>query len=550
MPVTKGQEPTKDSAAFEFPMARLGVNLWKSRVDIGMEESPMTQNLVYRNGMVKRGGQVKNIATQVSGSNAITGLHRYYSGSGTKWTIANAGTIVAYWNGSSWVNIQTGLTSGKQMNICTWQNVAYFGNSTDTPFKWDGTTMTQLSGGGYTNPPVQAIQFLPYADRLLVIENYNTGSSRYGALRWSNSYDDTTFITAASANVKPDSYLYGMCLHSSTNQNSGYTAKVLLAGASGMYLFSGTNLAVSGGDYTIYPLGIKTGCFSPRTMAWTPAGTIFLGSDRQLYLLPFASSNSPYAAQAAPVPIGRKITGITSSIAQTLDKIPQAYSQLASAVYHKGWYILSIPISSGALGYNTVQWWFDILRIYQDDCGFGPFYGPMTGQSINCFAVQGGNGDLGELLGGEGNGANGSYVYELNRDDVYGDNGNAIDCIYQTAFNPMGNPRVLKNIQKVEIEARAALGGVQMNVSDMEGPILQNISANLTSNAIYWNDAYWSVNYWANSSPTRVQLDVQPVLQARRPSFQFEHNVSTDTVELYSAAAQGDVQDKIFDVRA
>lgn len=527
------------SAAFEYPLAIRGINCYKSPLDIAPNECALSKNMIYRNGMVKRPGSTLSISSQVVASKAVVGLHRFYYGQSSKQTLAVAGTAAKYWDGAAWQNIKTGLTDSKTTHITTWQNKAYFANSTDIGYKWDGATLTDMSTA--SNPPVAPIQFLPYADRMLVIENTNTGASRFGALRWSYSYDDGSWYTASATNVKPDSYLHGMCYHSSNNIAQGYGAKVLLAGSNGMYLFSGNDLSVTGGDYTISPLSIKSGCNAPRTMQWTPKGTIWLGSDKVVYLLPFN--------QITPIPISRKIFSTHDTFISGIEDTPNAYVGQSCAVYHDGWYMLSVTVGNGT--YNTQQWWLDVNRLEQDEAGeFGPWYGPMTGQNINVFASQSGNGDGGELIAGEANPATGANIYEVNRRDMHADNAVAIPCVYRTFYNPMSNPRLLKNIERVEIELLDSVNSVNLSICDIEGALKSGISISLSSGMVYWGDAYWGVNYWSDNNFTRKQVDIQPILQARRIALELSHSSNDDKFELLSMSVQIHEQSKVFDERA
>lgn len=523
----------------EFPMASKGINLWKSLPELEPNESPYMKNCIYRNGIAKRNGSAVHIATEVVTGKRIVGLHRFYYGASSSKLVAVSDTIQKYWDGAAWQNIRTGLTSDKPTNISPWLQSIYFANSTDTGNKWDGTTSTTLTGGGYTNPPQAPIQFLGYADRLLVIENTNSGASVFGALRWSDSYSDTTWSTAAACNVKPDSYLYGMCIHSSTNVSNGYSSKVLLAGANGMYLFSGTNLATSGGNYTIEKLGLPVGCNAPKTMVWTPKGTMWLGIDRQVYLLPFDTST--------PIPIGRKITSNYDFLTQGVEDMPSTLTSGCCATYHRGYYILSVPSQYGT--YNNTQWWLDVNHLYSDG-EYGPWFGPMTGQSINCFATQDGTGDTGELLGGEANSATGSYIYECNKRGVHSDNGTAIDVVYRTFYNPLNDISVLKNVAFIESEILDTSSDVNVSLNDIEGSLTQPTRFNLSTNSYYWSSMYWGEQYWNNTKPIRVQAEINPLIQCRRLAIQLEHNSSSDKFELYGLRVNALEQEKVYDERA
>lgn len=534
MPVTE-----QNTNIFNYPMAKRGVNLTKNIVELHPDECIQAQNCIYRNGMVKRGGQNTLSDAEITTGNKIVGIHKFYKTDGvTKQIIAASGTNIKYDNSGTWVNIATSQTSGKQTHMATWGplNHVYVTNETDDPFKWDGSTKTQFSTFGAANiPSTSALMFLPYQDRLLVIEG--------GDLRWSGAYVDGETIgddweTVANCGVRPDVKLYGMINHSINNISSGEHGRVLLAGSNGMYLFSGRDLRTPSttGDYRVDNLSIQVGCVAPRTMQWTPAGSMWLGVDRQVYLLPFNS--------LTPIPVSQKIFSNHSSF-EGIESIPSGQMPNACAVYHKGFYILSVAQSGQTT--NNVQWWLDVSRLQQDENGhWGPWYGQMLGQSISCFALQNGHGDSGELLGGESDSSVGSYVYFLNDLGIFGDNNSSIQVIYQTFFHPLGNFNFKKNIHKIEAELLDVLGTVIVGYSDIAGSLKTNDNFGLSGFAIYWNDNYWGEQDWSSSSPTRQKVSVSPTIEPRRMALTIEHNRSDDKFELYSLNVEAKEKGLVF----
>lgn len=522
MPITDA-----NTNVFTYPMSKRGVNLYKNVVDLHPEEAIFTQNCVWTNGMVKRGGSTKYETDEVSTGKKIIGLHRFYYGTSSKQTLVASGTVVKYHDGATWQNVKTGLTDGEQTYLTTWLDKAYIANGTDAPHTWNGAASAALAAA-----PATTTMFLPYQDRLLSI----TG----GDLTWSGSFDPTTWETVANCGVRPDTHLYGMCHHSSTNISTGYEAKVLLAGANGMYLFSGTDLRTPSttGDYSIFPLATKIGCVSPRTMVWTPKGTIYLGVDKQVYMLPFQSST--------PIPIGHKITSNTYLAGVTgIEDASTSLLSNACAAYHDGYYKLSITPAGGTA--NTYQWWLDINRLYQDEEGlWGPWFGPMVGMAISCFAVQGGTGDSGELLGGESAAATGSYVYQLNQRGVYADDGTALQIYYQTFYHPLGAAFLRKDVHRVELELLNVLGTVNVDFLDIEGALKTGDTVSLSGNAVYWDDNYWDEDYWSSSMPTRQTISITPAIQPRRLSVLVKHSSSNDKFELYSISAEAIEQSSVF----
>ena len=516
-----------------YPMSKRGVNIHDNILELHPEECLTSQNLVWENGMVKRGGQSLVSSTEVVSSKKILGLHRFYLADGTAQTLAACDTVVK--TGTDWAtSVKTGLTAGLNTNFATWGalNKVYICNGTDKMHSWDGSSSADITIAD--GVPLQA---LPYQDRLLTIIG--------GFLTWSGSYDDTgaNWVPASQAGVKPDSKLYGMCLHSASNEASSNDAKVLLAGSSGMYLFYGKDLRpIAGvqGDYSIFPISIPVGCSAPKTMCWTPRGTMWLGNDRQVYLLPFDS--------VSPIPVAMKIRSNINGVTG-IESIPSAQVVNACAAYHDGYYKLSIAGSGNSV--NNVQWWADVKRGFQDENNeFGPWYGPMIGQSISCFANMNGVGDVGQLMGGESNAK--GYVYFLGDNSVYSDieytDGSAkeVQAYWQTYYNPLGNENLRKDVHKIEAALLDVLGTVIVNFLDIEGSLKVGQSFGLSGAAIYWNDNYWDEQYWSSSMPTRRVVDITPAIQPRRLSITVSHNSSVDTFELYSLNAEVKEQAIVF----
>ena len=520
----------------EYPLARRGLNVYSNIVELLPDEALVTQNLIFRNGMKKRGGGAKFETDEVQAGKKITGLFRFYYGVASKQLIASSGTAVRYHDGATWQDIRTGLTDGASVEFETWgalQKVYYSNGSDGSLFSWDGSSDVALTGGAM---PAKIISTLAYQDRLLAIDNTNPGT-----LSWSDSFSDTAadWEAASSTGVKPDTQLFGMTIHSQNNSDAGYEATVLLAGANGMHLFKGTDLRTPSttGDYTIYSLATNVGCNAPRTMQWTPKGTIYLGIDRQVYLLPFQSST--------PIPIGEKIRSNIGGV-EGIEKMPAGQILNACAVYHDGYYKLSITESGQSV--NKVQYWLDINRLFQDESGlFGPWYGPMVGESISVFALQAGNGDDGQLMAGEANASNGSFVYEVGQNDVFSDSGTAIQIFYQTFYNPLGAPQFRNTIHRLEAELLDVLGTVNVGYFDIPGSLKTKDDFGLSGSATYWDDLYWDEFYWSSSSPTRQVIPINPALFARRLSLQIDHSSSDDTFELYALRVEATEENLPFE---
>lgn len=527
----------KETTVVEYPLPKRGVNLYINPVELHPEEAVIAQNLYWRNGLVKKPGTTQfDTDDEVQADKKISGLHRFYYSISSKQLLASSGTAVRYHNGTTWADVQTGLTDGNQVYFSTWGALqkVYFGNGADELYSWDGSSAVTISGGAV---PTAIIQVLPYQDRLLAIDATNPGT-----LSWSDSFSTTAadWEAASSTGVKPDSNLFGMVNHSINNSDAGYESGVLLAGSNGMYLFKGTALnPASNPNYTIYPLATSIGCNAPRTMTWTPRGTMYLGIDKQVYLLQFNTST--------PIPIGQKITSlIYLSEVDGIEDTPSGQIHNACAVYHDGFYKLSIAPESGTT--NARQWWLDVDRMATDENGLtGPWYGPMTGETFSCFANQNGNGDSGELMAGDGTGTSGkSLVYQAHQRGINAMDGTAITIQWKSYFNPLGNIGYRKEIHNLEIELKEVTGTTVFNFSDIDGSLNVGSNTSLTATTINWGSFNWGDNNWSAALPVRKQININPAILPRRMSIMLTYSSAVDPWELYGMRAEVKEQNLLF----
>ena len=536
----------KGGRIVEYSMARLGIDLSVNVVQLGPEECLQSQNLFWRNGMIKRLGHVKFEDDKVSGDKKITGLYRFYFGS-SKLLLASSGTVIKEHDGSTWVVIDATVgqsqTDGATTHMMTWGalSLVCIGNGSDTPIKYDGSTATLMNP---TNLADDVIMFLPYQDRLLAIDNTNLGD-----LTWSASFSVTAaWETVASCGVRPDTKLFGMLIHSSTNEATGYESKVLLAGANGMYLFSGRNLITpfTTGDYRIESLAIKVGCNAPRTMVWTPYGSVWLGMDRQVYALPFDS--------LIPFPIGHKIRSTNDNI-DGIEGIPTAQIENACATYHDGFYKLSFTRNRQII--NTTQFWIDVDRAFRDKSTshVGPWYGPMLGSSVSVFANQDGPGDNGELMAGEDNPTTGSFVYEANKKAARADVGTAIQVFFETRFDPLSSTEVLradesfafaKDVHNIEAEFLDTQDTVTIDFKDITGSLKIGDAFLINTAFLFWGTFTWGNQTWSNLIKVRRTIELTPAIQTRRLSIKIGNSSIRDRFELYALRVNLVEQNLIF----
>ena len=513
---------------YEYPyqLATGGLDLYHDLTSIAPYRSPKTKNCFYRDGVISRLGMSRLTSTEVLSGKAITSLHRFYYGASSKQLLAASGTTVKKYDGvSAWDNVATGLTDGAQVTMYTWgpKDAVYVANGNQTTFKWDGTTKTNL--GAF---PSSTKQFIAILDRLVWIDATNPSFIQY-----TTAFDDTVVEAAQNAlKVPGPGIIHGLAYHGLIT-DVGFAYKTIVAKGSSVWLLTANDLTPASIDARLDIISENIGCEAWRTIQSTPIGTIFLGTDRQVYLITY---------DMRTVLIGSLIRSNRVN-EKGIEQIPSGQMDKPFAVYHDGFYKLYIPAQNGT--YNTLQYWLDITRFAQAEDGFwGPWYGPMQGQAIAHAITQNGPGDNGNLMGGEANATTGSYVYQL--DNTNADVSTAINYLYQTNFDSHKRPQYNKTVHSVDIELAAVDGTLNVSFYDTTGAQSSGDSISLTSAAVYWGDQDWNDFFWtAGGIPSRQEIVPDEKLIVRYLSMVFDFTSTSEQFELYSIMARGQIRSAI-----
>ena len=520
-----------------------GVNFWNSTEEMAQPgnvgEALLFQNCFYRRGVQKRLGSAKHSTNQVVSSKSIVGLHRFYYGTSDKRLIAACGTNVSEMNDSTgvWTGIRTTQTDSTMTHMVTWgaTNKMYVANGVDVPFSIDSS----LVASTITAAPATTLMLAPYRSRLFSIERTNPSS-----ITWSDADYTTTGWTTANPLKMPGS---GGCEaifpHYLGNAVNGLESKLFIVKPTSCSLLWGLDLDPTSTNFEFRTrldhVSDRIGTISPKSLATTPVGTIFLGSDRQVYLLPFGRNEL--------TPIGHKIYSQTSANIG-LESIPLSQMSKAAAIYHDGFYKLTFPVSGGTS--NTRQYWLDVDKLYKDENNhYGPWYGPMTGMGISCFVHQNGSGDDGRLLGGEA-GATG-FVYQLSEAGIYADVGSNITMIFQSRHEPFANEALDARVMTSELETLDVANTITVSFNDTIGPISTSTSISPSSTGIYWGDAYWGDEYWTGGGlPVRRKAEhYEKYITGRFFSTSVEYTSGTDDFRLFSITHEAVPVRQTFQVR-
>lgn len=517
--------PKRNGYEYSYELASQGVDLHSALNRMARTRSPYMQNCVSRHAVMERLGMTKLTSTQVETGKAISMLHRFYYGINSKQLLAAAGTSVkAYDDVSAWTTVVTGWTDGAQVTAATWgpKNAVYIANGNQTPVKWNGTTTTTLSAF-----PANTRQFLPVLDRLLFLDDTNPSY-----LGLSGSFSDTGVEAVQNSLAVPGAgKVYGMAYHGLTT-SAGFATRVLCAKASEMYLLTANNLSPATLDARLDIIVPFVGCEAWRTIVSTPVGTFFLGTDRRIYLI-------SYDGQVMDI---STLISAQREDAEGIEAIPGAQMSKCFAVYHDGFYKLFMVRAGGTV--PAMQWWLDVAHFSQARDGFyGPWFGPMLGQTIGHAVVENGPGDSNALIGGQGTAATGSYVYTM--DTTNQDDGAAIAFIYQTPYDAHKLPAHNKLISQVEFEYGDLDGSVVVGAYDTIGLIGTPENETLSSgNIVYWDEFYWDQFYWSSAGvPARHVFTPREKALCRYLSLRIEFS-GNDQMRLHAIIAVGQVRSR------
>jgi len=140
----------------------------------------------------KRKGQARLNSTALEGP--IQGLYAYYYGEGNinrRLVVASNGTV-AYWTGSGFSNLKTELDPNAPVLFETCVNYMVAFNGVNPPWKWDGTTVSDLA-----NAPPKGCYPVLHKEKLFAVNKDDPST-----LVWSESFQPEEWPAVNYWNVK------------------------------------------------------------------------------------------------------------------------------------------------------------------------------------------------------------------------------------------------------------------------------------------------------------------------------------------------------------
>ena len=204
-------------------------------------------------------GTTKYSATQVNGSNKVSGVAVFNSG-----VVAISGTAVKFSTGSTWSSVATQSSTPvrprfEKYNFAGTDTIVWV-DGANTPTKWTGTgTGTALSG---TGAPANATAVAAFKNHLF----YAGASAAKQQVQFTVPFDDTDYTGTGSGNVKVDTEVVAL---------KSFRESLIIFGKDRIYKLTGS----SSSDFAVAPVSRNIGCSDGNSVQEIGGDLIFLAPD-------------------------------------------------------------------------------------------------------------------------------------------------------------------------------------------------------------------------------------------------------------------------------
>tara|TARA_R100000664_G_scaffold11321_1_gene18460 strand:- start:2366 stop:3877 length:1512 start_codon:yes stop_codon:yes gene_type:complete len=204
-------------------------------------------------------GTTKYSATQVNGSNKVSGVAVFNNG-----VVAISGTAVKFSTGSTWSSVATQSSTPvrprfEKYNFGGTDTIVWV-DGANTPTKWTGTgTGTALSG---TGAPANATAVAAFKNHLF----YAGASAAKQQVQFTVPFDDTDYTGTGSGNVKVDTEVVAL---------KSFRESLIIFGKDRIYKLTGS----SSSDFAVAPVSRNIGCSDGNSVQEIGGDLIFLAPD-------------------------------------------------------------------------------------------------------------------------------------------------------------------------------------------------------------------------------------------------------------------------------
>lgn len=123
---------------------------------------------------------------------AVQGLYAYYYGTNRRLVVAANGAVYYHAGGGTFTSIKTGISTTAPVDFATTVNYMVACNGVNAPWKWDGSTVSNLA-----NAPATAQFFTLHKEKLFCVPK-----NKPSQLRWSDSFAPESWPSVNVGNVK------------------------------------------------------------------------------------------------------------------------------------------------------------------------------------------------------------------------------------------------------------------------------------------------------------------------------------------------------------
>lgn len=458
----------------EFPDPVIGINLRASAQDLAPGEAVRMMNCEFIDGIKTRLGSTR-LNSNSLGAYRIRGGHKFYYATNSSKRLIAYGTNISTLSDAGLETVLTSsMTEDRDTHFESWRitDKVYVMNGVDKLYEYDGSLWVAVDTlSGAQNVPNGGLMVRGVLDRLMAIssQGFIERTNPRVAHIWSSNSPWATFRPQLGG---PFTALHPHTLRSTQGD---LFPGLLATQANAMYMITGSDYgsdvtsgtASSGENGEIKMIDSRIGTSSPYSICTVPGVGVFgVSSDLNVWWLPFG--------EASPRLVGDKIrsTGSTQGLeSANISAVGQIWMQ-----YFDRRLILGFP--TGANTHCGVYFYLD-MRSFIEQPKFGSVWnGPHTGFFVNrCWPeVQYSDN---ALMGGEGDPANGAYVYRMLQDtgtDAVGALDNIIEYDYQTFYHPFGGPSREKYVQGLHVDANCFEGTPTVTLYDITGVIATDLT--------------------------------------------------------------------------
>lgn len=388
----------EESQRYEIPKF-LGFNQFEHSQFLAPGETQSAQNMDIGDGNLS---VCKGFSRHISmpiGSGIKTLMVFYKNntdGTVTSYLLASTSDTLYYWNGTSWVVVKTGLTSGYFEYINYQKNMTdliIMTNGSEAVLKWDGATISNLAG----TPP-----------------KFTSISLHYERV-WGTGIKDNPNQVAYSASLNPENWTQSINsggIIELPTWDGGKCIAVTSIFDNIVIFKSKTIFKIYGtypGEYANKAVFTSTGAIAKRSIVNAVTVAFFLAND------------GIYAYNGSQTQL------ISSPIKDIIATMNSNYADKACGVFYDNKYILAIPTGSSIVNDTLIE--YDTLK---------KTFNVKKGINVNDFVEY--NGKL--LFCNDDLTTGNSYVYEYGNGLNY--NGNNIEAFWSTPETDFDVPNATK----------------------------------------------------------------------------------------------------------